>query len=148
MARGTRLACNFAMLTGLFQSTTIPVLQEVVSFAQARQAVLAGNIANIDTPGYKARDLSIEDFQSRLKEAIEARDDPGLRSPGETDLPPKPLVADVAKLSQSILRHDLGNVEMESQVAEMVKNQIQHNTALAIMTDQFHQLQIAISEKV
>ncbi len=59
------------MFTSLFQSTTIPVLQEVVSFAQARQAVLAGNIANIDTPGYQTRDLSVEDFQTRLKQAMD-----------------------------------------------------------------------------
>ena len=45
------------MLNGLFQSSSIPVMQEVINFAQARQAVLAGNIANIDTPGYKAKDL-------------------------------------------------------------------------------------------
>jgi len=136
------------MITGLFQSTTIPVLQEVVSFAQARQAVLAGNIANIDTPGYQTRDLSVEDFQTRLKQAMEQRDEPTLRSPGEPDLPPKPLIAEVAKSSQLVLRHDMGNVDMESQVTEMVKNQIQHNTALAILTDQFRQLQTAISGRV
>jgi flagellar basal-body rod protein FlgB len=138
----------FAMLSGLFQSTTIPVLQEVVSFSQARHAVLAGNIANVDTPGYQARDLSVEDFQARLKQAIEDRDQPAVRSPGEVSLPPKPLVAEVAKNSQAILRHDLGNVDMESQVTEMVKNQMQHNLALTILTDQFRQLQTAISGRV
>jgi flagellar basal-body rod protein FlgB len=136
------------MLTGLFQSTTIPVLQEVVSFAETRQAVLAGNIANIDTPGYQAKDLSVEDFQSRLKQAIDDRDDPTARSPGETQLPPKQPIAEVAKSSRMILRHDMGNVDMESQVTEMVKNQMQHNTALAILTEQFRQLQTAISGRV
>ena len=132
------------MLTGLFQSSTVPVLQEVVSFTQVRQAVLAGNIANIDTPGYKARDLSVEDFQARLKQAMEDRDDPEIRSPGEADLPPKPLMAEVAKSSRMVLRHDMGNVDMESQVTEMVKNEMQHSTALAVLTDQFRQLQTAI----
>jgi flagellar basal-body rod protein FlgB len=132
------------MITGLFQSTTIPVLQEVVSFAQARQAVLAGNIANIDTPGYQARDFSVEDFHARLKQAIDDRDDPEVRSPGEAELPPKPLIAEVAKSSRMVLRHDMGNVDMESQVTEMVKNQIEHSTALAVLTDQFRQLQTAI----
>ena len=143
------------MLSGLFQSTTIPVLQEVVSFAQARQAVLAGNIANIDTPGYQARDLSVEDFQARLKQAIDDRDQPPPASgypasPGETagTMYPwsaaKPLLAEVAKSSRSILRHDMGNVDMESQVSEMVKNHIQHNLALTILSDQFRQLQLAI----
>ncbi len=137
------------MLSGLFQSTTIPVLQEVVSFSQARQSVLAGNIANIDTPGYQARDLSVEDFQARLKQAIDDRDQPPPASgypvsPGETELAPRPVMAEVAKSSRSILRHDLGNVDMESQVTEMVKNHMQHNLALTILTDQFHQLKMAI----
>ena len=136
------------MLSKLFQSTTIPVLQEVVAFSQARHSVLAGNIANIDTPGFQAKDLSLEDFQSRLKEAIETRDQPEMRSPGEADLSPRPMMAEVAKSSKSILRHDMGNVDMESQATEMVKNQMQHNLALTILTDQFHQLQMAISGRV
>jgi flagellar basal-body rod protein FlgB len=135
------------MLTGLFQSTTIPVLQEVVSFAQARQAVLAGNIANIDTPGYQARDLSVEDFQARLKQAIEDSHAPAARSPGES-VSPTPPMAETAKSSRMVLRHDMGNVDMESQVTEMVKNQLQHNTAIAILSDQFRQLQVAISGRV
>ena len=133
------------MLSALFQSTTIPVLQEVVSFSQARNAVLAGNIANIDTPGYQARDLSVEDFQARLKQAIDERDEPQAVSPGEAELAPKTMMAEVAKSSQStILRHDMGNVDMESQVSEMVKNHMQHNLAITILEDQFHQLQTAI----
>ncbi len=64
------------MLSGLFQNTTIPVLEQVVNFSQARHNVLAGNIANVDTPGYKARDLSVEDFQSRLTAAIQQRSRP------------------------------------------------------------------------
>jgi flagellar basal-body rod protein FlgB len=131
------------MLSALFQSTTIPVLQEVVSFSQARNAVLAGNIANIDTPGYQARDLSVEDFQARLKQAIDERDQPQVGSPGEMELAPKTLMAEVAKSAQ-ILRHDMNNVDMESQVSEMVKNHMQHNLAITILEDQFHQLQTAI----
>jgi flagellar basal-body rod protein FlgB len=105
---------------------------------------LAGNIANIDTPGYQARDLSVADFQARLKQAINQRDQPPVGSPGEAGFAPKPLMAEVAKSSRSILRHDLGNVDMETQVTEMVKNEMQHNLALTILTDQFHQLQTAI----
>ncbi len=59
------------MLSSLFQSSTIPILEQVVNFTEARHGVLAGNIANLDTPGYKTRDLSPALFQQRLKEAIE-----------------------------------------------------------------------------
>ena len=45
------------MSMGIFQSTTIPVLEQVVNFTEARHTVLAGNLANLHTPGYQARDL-------------------------------------------------------------------------------------------
>jgi len=136
------------MLSSLFQSTTIPVLQEVVSFAQARHTVLAGHIANLDVPGYQARDLSVEDFQARLKEALAARSGPAAGSPGEPGFADAPRPAAVAGVSQSVQRHDLGNVDLETQVSEMVKNQMQHNLAMTILTNQFKLLQTAISGNV
>ena len=139
------------MLEGLIQSTTLPLLEQAVNFAQARHNLLAGNIANLDTPGYRARDLSVEDFQNRLKEAIQSqRQPPSIgRSPGETVTQlSQRRMAEVSKDPKTILRHDDGNVSMEQQVTEMVKNQMQHNLALAIMRNQFQLLQIAISERV
>jgi flagellar basal-body rod protein FlgB len=133
----------------ILSATTIPVLEQVVSFAQARHNVLAGNIANLDTPGYRVRDLSTEDFQSRLREAIRARHQPpAMRSPGEPGFGQEPNLADVARESRTILRHDDVNVDIEQQVAEMAKNQLQHNLALTIMTAQFRLLNVAISERV
>jgi flagellar basal-body rod protein FlgB len=135
------------MLSNIFQATTIPVLQEVVGFSEARQAVLAGNIANLDTPGYQVRDLSVDDFQTRLRAAIDERRRPAEHSPGEPAAEPGTSLAEVAKNSKTILRHDKGNVGMESQVSEMVKNQMQHNLALSILVQQFRLLQTAISER-
>ena len=64
------------MMPSLFNSSTLPVLEQVVNFSQARHGVLAGNIANLDTPGYKTRDLSPELFQQNLKQAIERSHSP------------------------------------------------------------------------
>jgi len=137
------------MLNSLFQSTTIPVLQEVINFAQVRHTALAGNIANMDTPGYEFRDLSVEDFQERLQEAIvQRRQSPAVRSPGEPYHSPGELTAEISDVPHTILRHDRSNVELEQQVTEMVKNQMQHNMALSIMTNQFKLLQAAISGRV
>jgi flagellar basal-body rod protein FlgB len=137
------------MLSGIFQSTTISVLQEAVSFAQARQTVLAGNIANLDTPGYEVHDLSVEDFQSRLRAAIEERRrPPAVASPGEPAPERRESLAEVAQNSKTILHHDRNNVGMEYQVSEMAKNQMQHNLALALLVQQFRLLQTAISERL
>jgi flagellar basal-body rod protein FlgB len=133
----------------LFDSTTIPVLQEVIGFAEARHTLLTGNIANADTPGYKAKDLSVEDFQTRLQKAIKENRQPAVfSSPGDAGRQSSAALAGVAKKSHALLRHDQCDVGLEQQVTEMVKNQLQHNTALAIMVKQFHQLETAISGRV
>ena len=41
------------MLPQLFGSTTIPALGEVLNFTQSRHTVLAGNVVNVNTPGYR-----------------------------------------------------------------------------------------------
>jgi flagellar basal-body rod protein FlgB len=150
-----------AMLSSLFQSSTIPVLEQVVNFTEARHGVLAGNIANLDTPGYRTRDLSPDLFQERLQEAIETRHQPptpgyspnlpGLPQAGESS---RRVERELRAFSQvkdsmkSILRHDEADVSMEQQINEIVKNQQQHNLAISIMSAQFRLLRAAITERV
>ncbi len=179
------------MYQAIFENTTIPILEQVVYFTQARHHVLAGNIANLDTPGYRVRDLSVNDFRRQLRKAIEQRHraariepQPQMVSPGDLAYllsaqlggeergdtialrgssqamgpsvtgsstpkePFRPAVADIVEKPKTILYHDDSNVGLEHQVTEMVKNQMEHNLALAIMTSQFRILQAAISERV
>jgi flagellar basal-body rod protein FlgB len=136
-------------VNGLFDSTTIPVLQEVVSFAQARHNVLAGNVANLDTPGYRVRDLSVETFQQHLADAIEARQkEDKYISPGEISRSSDAAMQKVRESMTSVLYHDDSNVGVEQQVLEVSKNQYLHNMAISIMSSQFRMLQTAISERV
>jgi flagellar basal-body rod protein FlgB len=149
------------MLSSLFQSSSLPVLEQVVNFTEARHGVLAGNIANLDTPGYKTRDLSPEMFQQQLKEAIDAKNQPvsptslgdvADLTPGETAVQHQAhTVAAFDKVKdsmKSILRHDGDDVSVEQQVNEMMKNQQQHNLAINIMSAQFRLLRAAITERV
>jgi flagellar basal-body rod protein FlgB len=137
------------MIHQLFDSSTIPYLHEVVNFTQARHNVLVGNVANLDTPGYKTRDLSVESFQERLAEAIQARHErhESLSSP----LPSGDAADPLQKVRDSlttILRHDEANVGIEQQVKEISKNQMLHNLAITVMANQFQLLQTMISERV
>jgi flagellar basal-body rod protein FlgB len=135
-------------------------LEQVVNFTEARHGVLAGNIANLDTPGYKTRDLSPQLFQQRLKEAIETRHQPdsptsagdalGIDPNASPSREDRQLAAfqKVEDSMKSILRHDGDDVSMEQQVNEMMKNQQQHNLAINIMAAQFRLLKAAITERV
>lgn len=144
------------MLSSMFDSSTLPVLEQVVNFTQARHGVLAGNIANIDTPGYKTRDISPDEFQSRLKEAVEARWQKNI-SPtyeinaqlaGRDKVTGHDGMDKVRESVKSILYHDNSNVGIEQQVAEITKNHALHNLALSLMTAQFRLMRTAITERV
>jgi flagellar basal-body rod protein FlgB len=136
------------MLNGLFRHSSIPALQETVAFAQARQGVLAGNLANIHTPGYRTRDLSVESFQEALKKQIEVEREGDITSPGHPISPRQEALHKVKASMNNIVYHDGTNLDVEKQVVEASKNQYLHNLAITIMTSQFQQLETAISERV
>ena len=137
------------MVPTIYDRTTIPILQEVINFAQARHGVLAGNIANLDTPGYRVRDLSLDTFQARLKDAIKARrEQHETSSPGLLTDRPDDAMQRVKESLKSILLHDGSDVGLEKQVTEISKNQLMHNMAIAIMNSQFQLLEMVISERV
>jgi flagellar basal-body rod protein FlgB len=141
------------MIPSMFDSSTLPALEQVVNFSQARHNVLAGNIANLDTPGYRTRDISPDEFRSRLKEAIDRSrqsisDSPGQLGSFAADQPAENPFRAVKESLNSILRHDDGNVSMEQQITELSKNQMQHNLAVNLLASQFRLLQVAISERV
>ncbi len=132
----------------IFSSTTIPILEKVVGFTEARHNVLAGNIANLDTPGYRAQDLSPVRFQNQLKEALEARREHAAElassgSPGDDEDP----LAAMHEPMKDFLYHDGSDNDLERQVAELTKNQMQYNLAVTLMTNQFKLLEAAISEQ-
>jgi flagellar basal-body rod protein FlgB len=145
------------MFDGMFDNSTLPMLEQVVTFTQARHGVLAGNIANLDTPGYRSRDLSPAAFQDRLKDAIKeqhkALEQPAYSTPYSTPTPTpeaRSVKRDFARVTESLggmLRHDDNNTSMELQVTEIAKNHAQHNLALSLMTAQFRLLRAAITER-
>jgi len=63
-------------------------LERFLDILSARNTVLASNIANADTPGYKARDM---DFRSAMREALRLREEPpeGGAAPEEETRPPE-----------------------------------------------------------
>jgi flagellar basal-body rod protein FlgB len=67
----------------MFDSTSLPALEQTAIFAQRRHELLAGNVANLDTPDYRAKDMQVDRFQQALADSIEAakRPSPGYALP-------------------------------------------------------------------
>lgn len=143
------------MIESLLKSSTILLLEKMAIFGERRQEVLASNIANIDTPNYKTRDLPVEDFQQALKEAVSRNRSPSTSQfsassstrQSDSELFPKRLFQAVEASPQNITFQDGNNRSIEYEMMEMTKNTMMQNYAIDLMRAQMAMLQIAISER-
>lgn len=62
-----------SFIDGITNAGALPALEATIRFAGARQRLIASDIANIDTPDYRTRDVDPKDFQRALGEAIDRR---------------------------------------------------------------------------
>lgn len=154
------------MMQPLLNTTTLPLLKQVARFAERRQEVLAGNIANVDTPGYRARDLPVAEFQQALEQAVRHAHptslSPGLsslvmESPGSPGNPanlveelfPESLFQAREPCSQpGITFQDANNRSLESQFLQMTQNQLLQQFASEVLRQQYDQLQMVIGERL
>ncbi len=133
-------------MLGVLQNNTLTALEQTLSFAQKRHELLTGNVANLDTPGYRARDLDVGDFQNALAESLESARKPspvdGARPVTRDDILRGPRSA-----MEQVVFHDGSDVSLEHQVTEISKNQHLHNLAITTMRSQFSLLRAAITER-
>jgi len=144
----------------MFTPGVARALEETIAFAERRHSILAGNLANMDTPGYKTRDLSLPEFQASLKQMMAAektRTTPP--SPGDRNfdvesgsssprLAREQAVREVRDASTQVVYHDGSDDNLETQIAEIAKNQTMHSTAIALLKSQYRTMQMAISGSV
>ncbi|QDV50193.1 flagellar basal body rod protein FlgB [Gimesia fumaroli] len=152
------------MLEQMLNSKSLPLLEKMAAFTERRQEVLAGNIANIDTPSYKMRDLPVAEFQKALREAVELKgklNEPAAQQslampvtlanqPVETELEklfPRSLFQAQEAAPQNITFQDENNRSIESQVMNMTKNSMMQQFAVEVMMAQLNQLFTVISER-
>ncbi len=125
------------MLDRLFSTGSLPALEAMLTFASARHRVIAQNIANVDTPGYRARDLSEREFRKTLADAFAAP---------RVSFPPRFGTGPAA--DAGALKPGGNNVDLELEMAKMVKNTVLHTTASALLAHQFAVLREAVAGRV
>lgn len=116
-----------------------PVLEQMLRFTEARHDLIAENVVNISTPGYKQKDLSLEKFQKMLAERADQAQD---AAPGAVQF--DDISAQVENPRRGILFHDGQNRSMEELMSDQAKNALMHNVAIELLRRQFQTLQMAI----
>ncbi len=159
------------MIESLFQSTTIPLLEQVATFTERRQEVLAGNIANINTDDYRMRDLDVNKFQAALRTAVERLHQPrqtqsaypsypfaspGVSPPAAGGSGPKDLseiftpklFEAIEAPPENLTFQDGNNRSIEQQIMEVTKNAMLQSYAVQIINSQMSLLEHVITERV
>lgn len=106
---------------------TQTTLEQALSGAALRQRLIADNIANAATPGYKRSDV---DFQSTLADALQAGD------PQDAQFAPT--------VDQSSGSADGNNVDIDAEMANLSENSATYQTLAAVAKARISMIQIAI----
>lgn len=133
---------------GLFRA-----LATKMDYLNQRHGVLAQNIANSDTPGYRPQDLKKVDFSDMVKASTEDSRDPLRVRPvsiARTDMshvsPTDPMVEGRAKKQRDMYEvAPAGNaVIVEEQMLKTGQNTMDYNTMLNVYQKQVNMIRTAI----
>ena len=114
-------------------------LERVLDVSAYRHQVIAANLANVDTPGYRTRD--VREFAGEIARAMAG-------GPTNEDQMPfaEASFAPIAHEVRGLLeRPDGNNVSVERESLLLAQNQLRFEVAVAFLKDEFHKLSSAIN---
>ncbi len=130
------------MLTRLFDGATWQVTRGV-AYTQHRHDVLVENLANVETAGYKSRDLVFEDHLQPLLGRVTADLSPELPAAGLDERRARFVYADDGPAKPN------GNdVHPDRQMARLAENTLFHHALVQILIGRFASLKQAISGRL
>lgn len=144
-------------IKGLTDGGAIPALEAMARFTAARQRLIADNVANLDTPGYRALDADPEAFQAQIGRAIDARraaPEGGASGPLElTERGPMrqlgsgEVVLDPSALGENLMFHDRNDRNLERIMQDVAENLLAFRAATELMRNRFRTIDLAIRER-
>lgn len=121
-------------------SNTFSVLEKSLDYSSAKQKVISQNIANVDTPNYKAKDVVKNSFQEVLQASIEANRTDARHFNFSAGHNSSPIVT-----QQNGTYNNNGNsVDMDKEMADLATNQIYYNAVTDRLSGKFSSLQNVI----
>ncbi|MBI3991921.1 MAG: flagellar basal body rod protein FlgB [Candidatus Lambdaproteobacteria bacterium] len=135
-------------MAGLFD-TNITLLQKAMDFRAQRNVVLASNVANIETPGFQAKDLV---FENALSDALRAREPGPLRVTnarhldGRSATPLELVQPQFIHSGNPVATKDGNSVDLEREMAKLGENQIGFQALTQMISHKFMLLKTVIRE--
>ena len=115
----------------IFRQTSLPTLAKGLNAYSLREKVIAENIANVNTPGYKRKEVSFGYLTN-------ARHIPLGRNAGVNSTP------EIKVDNSSDLASGVNNVSVEEEMVQLVRNQIQYMYSTRMVSREFSAIRASI----
>lgn len=150
------MAAPGTFIKGMLDGGALPVLERFTQFTGERHKVLSHNIANLSTPFFKPRDLSVGDFQATLADAVDRRRQQvnptggalRVRDTQQITFGKSSMTSYAQPTNENILFHDQNNRDLERTMQKLAENTLSHNMGIELLKNQFDLLKTAIRERM
>jgi len=103
----------------------LEIITRALDGSARRGELIANNLANVSTPGYKRQDI---DFKSALKKEMGSESSVSLKTTKKNHLPFSRQYASVqSSQNNRSYRNDGNSVDIDVEMAELAKNSIYYN---------------------
>lgn len=121
--------------------STISLLEKGLNYSTTRGKVISQNIANGDTPNYRAKNVRFKDFLDEAKhtELLAYK-----TSPKHFDFKKKVGQVGVFNLANFQYFHNGNGVDMDKEQANLAENQIYYNALVDRLSERFNTIQSVI----
>lgn len=139
------------MLEKIFTSSTIPYLSKAMDAAMLRDTVIANNIANVDTPRFKRREVI---FEQKLKKVLDNQSNHGklnIYNSRQNELNAisswQDLEPSLVEVNDESYRNDGNNVDIDIEMAKRTKNELYYDVMAQSVNHEIRLLRLAITGK-
>ena len=114
-----------------------PAVENLLSWTSKRQQALAANVANLDTPGYRAKDYTFDQALATID----------LSSTSSKHIAPLEDTNNVRMYEvDTKVKQNGNNVDLEREMKEITKNALQYITLVQYLNQKIRTLRAAISD--
>jgi flagellar basal-body rod protein FlgB len=114
---------------------TFHAIETSLDIAKKRHGLITGNIANLDTPGYRAKDV---DFNDALKDALEGTSADLFRTH------PRHFGSRMSYPEPSSSGTD--SVDIDKEMSKLAENNLRYRTSVEVLLRKLSKLKFAITE--
>ena len=131
------------MVNMILKKTVLPSLAYRLNINSLRQKVIANNIANVNTEGYKAKEVNFDNILSESQKKIDVNTTHVNHFTTAPDYQGR-----VIDNPDEEIKNGINNVDIDHEMVGLAKNQMEFNFSATMVTRLFRTIRNCINEKV